>query len=120
MPGGAIRDLKKEKYWRRIVRGHIDSGLSIRAWCKKHGENDAAFHWWRRELARRDAERPKAAFVPVHVTEDASANTGGGIEILLGGGQRVRVSGRVDRQMLADVLAVVSSASAVEPESQAC
>jgi transposase len=107
MPSGAVRDLKKEKHWRRMVRNHAASGLSVRAWCRKHGEKDAAFYWWRRELARRDAENSEPTFVPVCVTGDAPTDTHGGIEILLAGGRRVQVSGRVDRQMLTDVLAVL-------------
>lgn len=107
MPSGAVRDLKKERYWRRIVRGQAASGLSVRAWCRKHGEKDAAFYWWRRELARRDAENSEPTFVPVRVTGDMATDTGGGIEILLAGGRRVRVRGRVDRQMLSDVLTVL-------------
>ncbi len=107
MPSGAVRDLKKERYWRRIVRGQAASGLSVRAWCRKHGEKDAAFYWWRRELARRDGESSEPTFVPVRVTGDMATDTGGGIEILLAGGRRVRVRGRVDRQMLSDVLTVL-------------
>jgi len=86
MPSGAVRDLKKERYWRRIVRGQAASGLSVRAWCRKHGEKDAAFYWWRRELARRDAENSEPTFVPVCVTVNAPTDTDGGIEILLAGG----------------------------------
>lgn len=111
MPSGAVRDLKKERYWRRIVRGQAASGLSVRAWCRKHGEKDAAFYWWRRELARRDVEEARPTFVPVRVTGDMATDTGGGIEILLAGGRRVRVRGRVDRQALADVLAVLEDSA---------
>ena len=107
MPGGAVRDLKKEKYWRRVVRGQAASGLSVRAWCRRHGQTDAAFYWWRRELARRDAENAKPTFMPVRVTADEPAHADAGIEIVLAGGRRIRVSGRADRQTLTDVLAVL-------------
>jgi hypothetical protein len=85
--------------------------MSVRAWCRKHRVKEVAFYWWRRELARRDAERP-VSFVPVHVSEDQLAEQGCPIEIVLTGGRCVRISGRVDRQALADVLAVL--------EEQAC
>ena len=55
------RDLRKESFWRRIIRGHGGSGMSIRAWCEEHGVSDVSFHWWRRELARRDAEHKGTA-----------------------------------------------------------
>jgi transposase-like protein len=88
-----------------MVRGQSGSGVSVRGWCRKHGINEAGFHWWRRELVRRDAERP--TFLPVRVMEDDPASTLGRIEIVLTSGRRVQVSGPVDRAMLADVLAVL-------------
>jgi len=103
----ALRDLKKERFWRRMVQGQARSGLSVRAWCLKHRLNEAGFYGWRKELARRDTEQPGPAFVPVRVAEDGAVSAGGRIEIVLAGGRRVRVSGPVDRRMLADVLAVL-------------
>jgi len=50
------RDLKKESFWRRTIRRQSGSGLSVRGWCRDQGVSEACFHWWRRELARRDAE----------------------------------------------------------------
>jgi transposase len=102
----AARDLKKESFWRRIIRGQAGSGLCVRAWCRKRRVKEVAFYWWRRELARRDAEQP-VSFVPVHVREDAPAAEGSDIEIVLNGGWCLRIRGRVDRQMLADVMAVL-------------
>lgn len=115
----AARDLKKESLWRRIVQGQSGSGMSVRAWCRKRGVKEVVFYWWRRELARRDAE-PPVSFIPVHVKEDHPADEGSRIEISLTGGRCIRISGCVDRQMLADVLAVMASASSVERESPAC
>jgi transposase len=103
------RDMKKESFWRRMVREQAVSGLSIRGWCRKHRLKETAFYWWRTQLARRDAQRSKSktAFVPVRLAEDRSADTDGRIEIVLAGGRRVHIHGRVDRQMLSDVLAVL-------------
>jgi hypothetical protein len=115
----AARDMKKESWWRRIVQGHSGSGMSVRVWCRRYRVKEVAFYWWRRELARRDAEQP-VSFVPVDIREDRAAEQGGGIEIMLAGGWCVRVRGRVDRQVLADVLAVMTSANSVEPEGRAC
>jgi len=58
-----------------------------------------------------------AAFVPVAITGDRGV---GRIEIMLGDGRSVRLTGRVDRRALADVVAVLTSAIAVEPEARAC
>ncbi|HSW45420.1 MAG TPA: hypothetical protein VLM89_07610, partial [Phycisphaerae bacterium] len=46
------------------------SGLTVRAWCHRHRVQAASFHWWRREMKRRDREKRPASFVPVSVIED--------------------------------------------------
>ena len=82
--------------------------MSVRAYCLRHGVKESAFYWWRATLARRAATRPQAAFVPVRVVaEEAARVEDGRIEIVLPGGRQVRISGRVDRQALAEVLAVL-------------
>lgn len=107
-----VQDSEKESFWRRIVRDQPASGFTVRAWCDQHRISTTSFHWWRRELAQRDERRPKVRFAPVRVVEREAADADGRIEIVLARGQRIRISGRVDRQMLADVLAVL--------EGQAC
>jgi len=89
-----------------FLRDQARGGLTVRKWCRRHRLREPAFYWWRRQLARRDAE---TTFVPVRVTEDRSADGGGRIEIVLGGGRRIGVCGPVDRQTLADVLAVLEA-----------
>ncbi len=125
MASGRSRDGKKELFWRRMVRKHAGSGLRVRAWCRRHGQRESAFYWWRAELVRRDAagreERGAAspAFVPVHITDDAGGGCGAAIEIALGSGRLVRIRGPVDRQTLADVVAVLET-SRVEPKERRC
>ena len=78
---------------------------------------ETAFHWWRRELARRDREQlpsarhntePQAAsFVPVQVIDHAVQGGDQQIEIVLTDGRRVRVTGTVNREMLTEVLDVL-------------
>ena len=112
MAGGeTVRDQKKESSWRRHLKAQAGGGLSVAAYCRRHGLRAHGFYWWRRELARRDAAAP-AAFVPVHVMSERPVavreEEPGAIEIVLPGdrgGRRVRVMGTaVDRQMLRDVL----------------
>lgn len=94
------RDPKKEASWRRQVRRQARSGMTVRGWCLDQQVSEATFHWWRRELARRDGElkkstrtgeqkkptraqqrtRPAAsspAFVPVRVAADDRDDGGG-------------------------------------------
>jgi hypothetical protein len=114
----AGRDHKKEAAWRRHISGQAGSGLTIGVYCRKHGLQASGFYWWRRELARRDAE-PSPAFVPVTVAVQTPASTGEGrIEIILPGDRRVRVVGAVDRQRLADVLAVLEDQAGRREEAR--
>lgn len=128
MVRGERRESKKESFWREMVRGQSGSGMSVRAWCRRHALGEPAFYWWRRRLADSDATssavakraaRTRAAFVPVRVTADGVAagvaatdarSAGAGrIEIVLANGRRVHLIGPVDRQALADVLAVLTT-----------
>jgi transposase len=107
---GAVRDQQKERWWRRVVAGQPGSGMSVRSYCFRQGVKESAFYWWRATLARRKAPRPKAAFVPVSVVaEEPRRAEDGRIEIALPGGRQIRVSGRVDKQMLVDVLSVLEA-----------
>jgi hypothetical protein len=107
--GVALRDAKKEAMWRRHVRGQARGGLSVRAYCSAHGLQEYSFYWWRRELARREAN-PPAVFVPVTVAAETPAPASvGEMEIVLPGDRRVRVLGSVDKRMLADVLDVLAA-----------
>ena len=117
----AIRDRNKAALWRRFVREQARGDLTVREFCRRHELREPSFYGWRRQLM----QRPGAAtFMPVHVqgrstkdhdggrespppNDNQAADTGGRIEIALRGGQRIRVRGRVDRQMLIDVLAVL-------------
>jgi hypothetical protein len=119
----AKRDPRKEAFWRRVIHGQPRCGLSIRAWCAHRQVRESSFFWWRRELARREAVR--AALSPVRITPDSSMDEAadgspgngsrGSIEILWPNQRRVRVVGPVDRQALADVLAVMTLTISIEP-----
>lgn len=130
MAKSGARDLTKEAAWRRRLARHADSGQTVRAWCHRHRVKEAAFFWWRRELARRDAEQPSSArrdakardgsLVPVQVIDNEAGDGDGRIEIELTDGRRVRVTGTVTREMLTQVFAVLTSTGPVEVERPAC
>lgn len=105
--GAAVRDRKKEATWRRHMMAQGDSGLSIGAYCRRHGLPGHGFYWWRRELAWRDAQKPPAFVAVTVATQRPARASAGRVEIVLSGHRRVRVTGSVDRQMLADVLWVL-------------
>lgn len=90
MATAAKRIKRRETTWRRVVAGHAGSGMSIRAYCRKERVKEPAFYWWRAELARRDAAKPAAAFVPVVVKAPVVAGAEG-IFIELRGGRVLRL-----------------------------
>jgi transposase-like protein len=107
MAKGTSRDREKEAAWRQRLEQHARSGQSVRAWCRQHRVTETAFYWWRRELARRDAESPATSLMPVHVAEDLARDVDPRIEIVLTDGRRVQVHGTVDPGSLAAVLNVL-------------
>ena len=127
MAKGKDRASRRETYWRRTVREQRGSGLTIRDFCRKSKLRESAFHFWRRELERRQAaqeqrQEPKKArrsksrraprapaFVPVRVTEQPVPAAVGRIEIELSGGRRVHLTAPVDRHALGEVLATLEA-----------
>ena len=94
------------EYWRQMVTGQAASRLSIGAWCRKHNLSEPAFAWWRKRLRREEEGRADQAFVPIELVPDDDKAQ---IEIILSGNRQVRLRGCVDRQMLADVIAVLET-----------
>jgi len=52
-----FRSAEKEASWRVHVSWQASSGVSVRAYCREHELSEPSFHWWRREIRRRDAEQ---------------------------------------------------------------
>ena len=86
MAKGKGRDRRREAQWRRIIREHTRSGLTIREFCRKSKLPESAFYFWRRELQHRQADQEQRrlaptsapAFLAVRVLEPGEAAQGGG------------------------------------------
>jgi transposase len=105
MAPGRARDERKEQQWRRCIEQWRASGLSVRAFCARHGLTTASFYNWRRVLERRAAEVP--AFVPVQVVADTVPVQSSGLEVVLVDGRAVRVAPGFDAGTLRRLLAVL-------------
>jgi transposase len=106
MAPGRARDEEKERQWRRRIDQWRVSGLSVRAFCARHGLATASFYNWRRVLHRRPAaEQP--TFVPVQVVAEAVPAQTSALEVILTDGRRVRVAPGFDPATLRRLLAVL-------------
>jgi hypothetical protein len=125
MAKNKARDLKKESRWRKLVSAQQRSGQTVRHYCQEKGLTESAFWFWKRELARRDAEEPtrhpggqssqrrngRARPVPslVPVTIGPALPHATSIEVLLPHGASVRVAAGCDEATLRMVLAALGS-----------
>ena len=106
------RNKRREAFWRGVMQRQRRSGFSVSAFCRREKLREPSFYRWRRKLAQRDAAGRggcKAAFVPVTLAPTPTPPVlQGKIEIELPHGGRIHLTPPVDRQALADVLAVLS------------
>jgi hypothetical protein len=102
-------DAAKHERWRRVFREWRASGQSVRGFCGQHEIHESQFWWWRRRLADAVEAAPvkvEPAFVPVTIVEPP-ASASAAIDIRLTNGHRLRVRSGCDRQLLAEVVAVL-------------
>ncbi len=97
----------RESYWRGHVAGWARSGESVRGYCRSRGLSEAGFHFWKRELKRREASSVSstgvAGFAEVQVAPAHEAL----IEIAVSGAHRIQVHPGFDEATLLRVLAVL-------------
>ena len=94
--------------WRRIVDGQRASGLSVAAFCRRHGLAAASLYAWRRRLAQAGWA---PAFVEAKVVGPPPAQAAGAIEVCLQGGRRVRVGGGFDARVLLELVTALEGLS---------
>jgi len=96
----------KHEHWRGVLRQWRASGLKVRRFCERHRIRESQFWWWRRRLEESPASDGQPAFVPVTLVEPCEPARAA-IDIRLSSGHRLRVRSGCDRQLLADVVAVL-------------
>ena len=106
-------DAEKARYWQRTIREAARSGMSIREFCRQRRLKESQFYWWQhklkagrheRSIRGRGVNREPARFALV---SDEPEATDAGIELVLGGGRRLRIRKGVDEETLRAVLAAV-------------
>lgn len=66
-------------HWAGIMRERIESGQSIRAYCKQAGFHENIYYYWQRKLREAGAEIIKSSQSEIPIPEN---NTGGNKQIL--------------------------------------
>ena len=104
------RSQEREQFWRKIVSGQPRSGMSVLAWCERHGVSAPSFYVWRQRLAQSDADRKlrRPQLLPVEIIPAAAVENGSALEIELPSQVRVREGGlfaTVDTQRVPVLLA---------------
>lgn len=114
MTGNGKGNPEKARYWQRTLGEAARSGMSIREFCRRRRLKESQFYWWQRRLRTGRPEGPKgkpgsreepASFALI--SEDAA--TDAGIELVLAGGRRMRITRGVDEETLRTVLLALGS-----------
>lgn len=101
------RKLAREGLWRERIASCEGSGKSITQWCRDAGVSMCQYHWWKRELKRRDGPRGVTpVFSEVRLMRPALRDVSP-IEVALSGERVVRVHPGFDAETLAGVVRVL-------------
>ena len=105
-----VSKTSRQEFWRQAVARQRKSGLSIHRFCEQEGLATATFYIWKRRLGQGTAGTlAPVGFAPVQVQPEATpVAPAGGLEIVLPHDRRIRLTGKVDRQQLAEVLAALA------------
>jgi transposase-like protein len=116
MSKGKPRDSGKEQHWRRVLDDWQRSGLSVRAFCRRHRLAEPTFYAWRRTLQQGDglghaSQAPDpVTFLPVHIEHDA-IDPRPPVELVVAGGRCLRIPPGFDPATLRALLAVLEGPS---------
>ena len=111
----AYRTGKAARRWRRIVDDWRRSGLSARQYAQGRGISAQTLYFWSSRLGKQHSESaiattPPPKFLPVALVETAPAATredSSALEVVLPGGEVIRVSPGADMHHLGRVVAAL-------------
>jgi len=97
--------------WRQRIEALVESGMSVRRWCKAQGIKEHQARYWLRRFspARQAAEDPATEWVSVSVWPDESASKDDGVVVRIGRAS-IEVRPGFDPELLARVVKALSAA----------
>jgi hypothetical protein len=113
------RDSKREAFWRRVLARQRESGLGVRAFCRREKVSEPSFYAWRRVVRERDQERQprperkRPAFVPFVVSKHLGGDAVEPITIDLCGGRVLRLPALIAAARLAELVHAIEAAPLV-------
>ena len=95
--------------WRLIHEQQRQSGLSIAAFCRRHGIGESSFFTWKRRFAADAQAAGRPAFLPIRTAAspasgDAGAQEGRPVELRLPGRHRIVLRRGFDTRALRQLL----------------
>lgn len=45
-----------EDGWRKLIKAHAESGLSVKEWCRENSITERKYYYWRKKLRQLDSE----------------------------------------------------------------
>ncbi len=117
-PKSTKRDPNREAHWRSTIQKQLQSGLTVREFCKQEKLIETSFHYWKREITKRDRQQngqpksqskkkpaPKPAFIPIPLEPIPTLQPQ--IEIAYASGTTVRITAGCDEKTLSTILEVM-------------
>jgi transposase len=100
--GGPAR---RREDWQQLISEQKQSGLTVKAFCEKHGVGEALFYSWRKRVV---AEDQPARFALVATNGVArSAPMPQPLQLVLAGGERLEIPPGTDEATLRTVLGLL-------------
>ncbi len=118
------RDPNRETHWRSTIQKQLQSGLTVREFCKQKKLIETSFHYWKREITKRDRQQngqpkkkpvskqkkkpvSKPAFIPIPLEPVLPLQPQ--IEIAYASGTTVRITAGCDEKTLSTILEAMKS-----------
>jgi hypothetical protein len=92
----------KREYWNKLIGEQEASGQKARPFCRERGIGEHSFYQWRKRLRENQTVR-----FAVIETKAPSAEMPAALELMLSGGERLRIGAGVDAATLQLVLDAV-------------